>query len=54
MINDPILVCCLSSIICADLELQHLQAFVCELKESQRCLHDVQGVYHVASHVGSA
>lgn len=47
-------VCCLSFIICAHLELQHLQPFVCELKESQRCLHDVQGVYHVASHVGSA
>lgn len=40
--------------ICAHLELQHFQPLVCELKESQRGLHDVQGVYHVASHVSSA
>lgn len=46
--------CWLSFITCAHLELQHLQPLVCELKESQRCLHDIQGVYHVASHVGSA
>lgn len=46
--------CCLSFPICAHLELEHLQSFVCELKESQCCLHDIQGVNHIARHVSSA
>lgn len=45
---------CLSFAICAHLELQHFQPLVCELKERQRGLHDVQGVHHVASHVCGA
>lgn len=38
----------------ADLELEHLKPLVSELKESQRGLHDIQGVDHVGSHVSCA
>lgn len=37
-----------------DLEFEHLKPLVSELKESQGCLHDIQGVDHVGSHVSSA
>lgn len=37
-----------------NLELEHLEPFVSELKESKRSLHDIQRVDHVACHVSGA
>lgn len=45
---------CYYIIMRANLELKHLKSLVGKLKESQRCLHHIQGVDHVGGHVSCA